>query len=303
MSSLSDHCAPDGDVTHLRLLPQTPPVTPRLTVWGAGGESPYSFALMRQGLAQRLLETKPFHRGKWQTLDVSASKTHSTRELRNVSLFYTVPDTWAVLRDEVKPDLPWAEEHHAERVSGHPLNPAPSYLRWPHHTGSSDRHIDSTRFSHTYPERFWPRQAGYAAATGETNRGIWYDYGDLSGVVAQLIENPLTRQAVLPVWFPEDTGATDRRVPCSLSYHFMADDDYRLSVWYTLRACDFVRHWHNDVYFACRLLQWVCERFRYHSDRPVNVAFTPGELNMTISSLHAFLGDEPKLIEIAEGKR
>jgi hypothetical protein len=259
---------------------------------------------MRQGLADHLLDSRPIHRGKWQTLDVADSALHATHELRNVSLFYTVPDTIGQLQVETRPDLPWAEQHHAERVGGEPLNPAPSYLRWPHHTGSSDRHIDgTTRFSHTYPERFWPRQAGYAGVTGQTNRGIWFDYGDLAGVVAQLVENPLTRQAVLPVWHPEDTGAIDRRVPCSLSYHFMADDEQRLSVWYTLRACDFVRHFHNDTYFACRLLQWVCESFRYHPGRPVNTAFTPGELNMTISSLHAFLGDESKLIEIAEGKR
>jgi hypothetical protein len=260
---------------------------------------------MRQGLAQRLLESKPIHRGKWQTLDVSTSDLHATRELRNVSLFYTVPGLHYILAEEVKPDLPWAEEHHAERVGGEPLNPAPSYLRWPHHTGASDRHIDgSTRFSHTYPERFWPRVAGYAGIQHAVNRGIWYEYGDLAGVVEQLIANPLTRQAVLPVWFPEDTGAVDRRVPCSLSYHFMADDDGRLSVWYALRACDFVRHFHNDVYFACRLLQWVIGEVwtRTSSDHTSVVTFMPGELNMTISSLHSFMGDEEKLLNIAEGR-
>jgi thymidylate synthase len=186
------------------------------------------------------------------------------------------------------------------------LNPAPSYLRWPHHGGSSARHINEVqqRFSHTYPERFWPKGAGYAAVTGQANRGIWYEYGDLDGVVKQLVENPFTRQAVLPVWFPEDTGATDRRVPCSLFYHFMCDEDMRLSVWYSLRACDFVRHWHNDVYFAARLLQWIVGEVLAETDDRAGPAiyFTPGELNMTISSLHAFLGDEEKLIAIAEGQ-
>jgi len=287
-------------------MPQTRPVAPRLTVWGAGGDSPYSFDSMRQGLAQRLLDTEPLHRGKWQTLDVADSWLHATRELRNVSLFYTVPPQYiGDLEGEVKPDMPWAEEHHWERVGREPLNPAPSYLRWPHHGGSSDRHIDSsTRFSHTYPERFWPRQAGYAQVTGQENRGIWYNYGDLDGVVRQLVENPFTRQAVLPVWFPEDTGATDRRVPCSLHYHFMCDEDMRLSVWYSLRACDFVRHWHNDVYFACRLLQWVIsEVLAETDDRAADaVRFSPGELNMTISSLHSFLGDDERLTAIAEGQ-
>jgi hypothetical protein len=307
MTSLpSEHHAPDGAVvdaditTPLRLLPQTRSVAPRLTVWGAGGGTPYTFDSMRQGIAERLLETEPIHRGKWQTLDVTDSMLHATRELRNVSLFYTVPDRQIDLAKEVQPDLPWADEHHAERVGREPLNPAPSFLRWPHHGGSSARHLDSTeRFSHTYPERFWPTRAGYAAATGTTNRGLWYEYGDLDGVVGQLVENPLTRQAVLPVWFPEDTGATDRRVPCSLAYHFMADGDGRLSVYYSLRACDFVRHFHNDVYFACRLLQWVVMQVNgRHEDKWL---FTTGELNMTISSLHAFMGDEDRLLRIAEG--
>jgi hypothetical protein len=95
-------------------------------------------------------------------------------------LFYTVPREYTGdLAGEVKPDLPWADEHHYERVGRAPLNPAPSYLRWPHHGGSS----------------------------AETD---------------------------------------DRAGPA--------------------------------------------------------IYFTPGELNMTISSLHAFLGDEEKLIAIAEGQ-
>ena len=284
-------------------LPERRPVAPRLTVWGAGGDTPYTFHSMRQGLAERLLEAEPIHRGTWQTLDVADSHLHATRELRNVSLFYTVPDTRDRLNAEVQPDQPWADEHHGERVGGEPLNPAPSYLRWPHHTGNSDRHIDSIRFSHTYPERFWPKSAGYAAATGHANRGIWYEYGDLAGVVTQLVQNPRTRQAVLPIWHPEDTGATGRRVPCSLFYHFMADDNGRLSVWYALRACDFVRHFHNDAYFACRLLQWVIDEVNdQHGDPILRYGFKPGELNITISSLHAFLGDEEKLVAIAEGR-
>lgn len=282
------------------VLPQTRSDAPRLTVWGAGGDSPYTFALMRQGLAERLLESTPIHRGSWQTLDVAGSSLHETWELRNASLFYTVPEKPGELVIEVQPDFPWAEEHHLERVGGEPLNPSPSYLRWPHHSGSSARHLDaSERFSHTYPERFWPKRAGYAAVTGGTNSGIWYQYGDLAGVVEQLVANPLTRQAVLPVWFPEDTGATDRRVPCSLSYHFMADGDGRLSVWYALRACDFVRHFHNDAYFACRLLQWMTEQVNKHMDTRM---FQLGELNMTISSLHAFRGDAEKLEAIARGE-
>lgn len=283
--------------TDIKLYPsRDAEIVPRLHVWGAGGDSPYSFTSMRQGLIQALLRAPLIDRRTWQTLNVEGSDAHRTREIRNVSIFYTPPSDILELQDQVKPDLPWAEEHFRERVSGEPLNPPPSYVMWPHHNGSANLHVTDEVFSHTYPERFWPRFAN----VGETrpngrqvfvpHNGIRFEYGDLDGVVQQLVNNPMTRQAVLPVWFPEDTGATDRRVPCSLTYHFMADENMRLSVWYSLRACDLLRHFHNDVYFASRLLQWVCEWVNWHSGRG-SQPITTGEVNMTISSLHAFKGD------------
>lgn len=250
----------------------------------------FSFQDVRAQMLSSLLNSKPINRQSWQTLNVSGSTAHDTYELRNVHLFYTVPDYSWELDQQIKPDQPWANEHFQERISGEPLNPAPSYQIWPHHNGSADRHVSEQVFSHTYPERFWPRWANADPGNGlppDVNTGIRYEYGDLAGVVEQLRRNPLTRQAVLPVWFPEDTGATDRRVPCSLAYHFMADDDGRLSVWYYLRACDFARHFSNDCYFAGRLLQWVCSRL---------AGVRPGQLNLTISSLHLFRGDADRIL-------
>lgn len=267
----------------------------RLWVFAAGGHDGPTFSDMKRSMAKHLLEEPTIHRGQWQTLDVSNSPAHETYELRNVTLFYAVPKTYRELVADVKPDLPWADEHILERVSGEPLNPPPSYVKWPHHGGNSERHLDHSQFSHTYPERFWPKYAGDPAGDGETrtwpNRGVRYNYGDLDGVVQQLVANSRTRQAVLPVWFAEDTGAIDRRVPCSLYYHFMADAGNTLHVWYSLRSCDFVRHFHNDVYFAARLLEWVASKVQ----RRGGEAFRLGELNMTISSLHAFVGDTGRI--------
>ena len=265
----------------------------KLWVFGAGTHHGPSFQDMKRQIAKHLLEEPPIHRGQWQTLDVAASPAHATYELRNVSIFYGMPQTHRELLADVQPDMPWAETHFQERTGGEPLNPPPSYLIWPHHGSNSERHLDGEnhQFSHTYPERFWPTYAGTAIAR---RRGIRYEYGDLNGIIEQLCANPLTRQAVLPVWFPEDTGAIDRRVPCSLTYHFMADDDYRLNVWYSLRSCDFVRHFHNDVYFAARLLEWVACRVLLGSRKAVN--FELGELYMTVSSLHAFVGDSERLV-------
>src|SRR3954468_15378336 len=91
-------------------------------------------------------------------------------------------------------------------------------------------------------------------------RGIRYDYGDLQDVVDMLVRSPYTRQAVLPVWFPEDTGAVHgERVPCTLIYHWMLRDG-RLHCFYDIRSCDFVRYFRDDVYFAMRLTQWLIEQ-------------------------------------------
>jgi hypothetical protein len=267
------------------LPPKTEPES-RLYVYH-GSPTTYSFQEMRAQMRYALRRTTPLNRGRWQTLDVSQSDQHDAHELRNVHVFYDVPETMSALRADVKPDLPWADYHFLERIGGEPLNPAPSYEIWPHHNGSRDRHVEDQVFSHTYPERFWPKYAGEDKhqQEGYPHQGVRFEYGDLRGVIDQLQANPLTRQAVLPVWFPEDTGATDRRVPCTLFYHFMADGRGSLDCWYSMRACDFHRHFHNDMYLAARLLQWVCGEV---------AGVHPGQLNVTISNLHLFRGDADK---------
>lgn len=272
--------------------------TPILWVHSAGFPDGFTFDAAYDQLAGAILNEKPINRGKWQTLDVSQSPMHNVRELRNVSFIYNVPRTHQQLEADVSPDMPWAGVHFDERVSRVPMNPAPSYKIWPHHKGSADRHVESEVFSHTYPERFWPKHAGEydpnqaMRRIHQINTGIRYAYGDLEDVVNQLVENPHTRQAVLPVWFPEDTGEVDVRVPCSLYYHFMSDGDDTLSVWYAMRSCDLVRHFRNDVYLAGRLLQWMCDAVATEAElNNSRTEFEPGSINMTISNLHVMEGD------------
>jgi thymidylate synthase len=117
------------------------------------------------------------------------------------------------------------------------------------------------------------------------HNGIRYEYGDLMDVVEQLRKNLYTRQAVLPVFFPEDTGNINNvRVPCSLHYHFMFRQGL-LHMRYDMRSCDFVRHFRDDVYLAARLLQWMGQQI----EQP------HGKLYVTIGSLHAMEGDRWKL--------
>lgn len=230
--------------------------------------------------------------GQWQSRDIAGDRSKVTWELREASLEIRMPDDESQAQQEFRPNLPWAEDHFRERVSGKPLNPPPSQAWWPFAQNGNSDHKKDEKFSHTYPERFWPKHAGdWEASRGQMSahwsgceqRGIRFNYGDLHDVVDRLQKNPLTRQAYLPVWFPEDTGApSGERVPCTLGYLFMIRRG-KLHVTYHIRSCDFIRHWRDDVYMAVRLGQWVRDQ--------VETKLTMGELTMHIGSFHIFEGD------------
>ncbi|UVK62968.1 thymidylate synthase [Gordonia phage Hexbug] len=269
----------------------------------------------KQALVELLLtRVDPITRRSWQ----STSAPSPVRELSNVVLEFNVSSAAGFWANRCyphpvheSPDLRWAEDHHLERVGGEPLNPAPSYERWPWHSEaareqfkqrgrevvtepagySSDlmafgRKIVGTRevpFDHTYPERMWPKYARQ-----QVQRGIRFAYGDLLSVVHLLHKDPDTRQAYLPIWFPEDTGSEHgQRVPCTLGYHFIRNGD-KLDVNYFIRSCDITRHFTNDVYMTGRLLQFVVERLHQLDDQEVMV----GTLTMFASNLHMFTADE-----------
>lgn len=277
-----------------------------------------SFSDQYYQIRETILSQPYIQVGEWQAMDTSKSTLHQTRELEDVVLSVPIPNSMADAQEVFKPNLPWAEDHFGERVSGWPHNPPPSHEYWP--WGRNNHlHQSQGRFDHTYPERFWPKHAGgchhayaytdhggvqavdqYGKADDDTticngHQGIRFHYGDLYDVVSLLLERPYTRQAYLPVFFPEDTGGSarlDARVPCTLGYHFMirpnVDGVDELSCRYFLRSCDLVRHFRNDVYMAVRLAQWVADELN-------DGKLTMGRFVMFISSLHVFRGDEWRL--------
>ena len=52
-------------------------------------------------------------------------------ETMNLSFQMFIPHTLEELRNEVRPNLPWADDHFEERIGGQPLNPPPSNEWWP----------------------------------------------------------------------------------------------------------------------------------------------------------------------------
>lgn len=262
-----------------------------------------------------LLEAPEVRVPEWQSLDVTDKPMGITHELQNTIIQVPIPEDQADAVIEVEPNIPWAEEHFEERVSGIPHNPPPSHVNWPFAQAVNADHMTDEKFSHTYPERMWPKNANrreppegakYKRMIQE-RMGIRFGYGDLADVVKQLAKTPETRQAFLPIWFPEDTGAVHgERVPCTLGYHFLIRDG-RLNVTYFIRSCDFVRHFADDVYMAMRLGQWVkgrlvgnqgivgvSENAEYPPLNP-HCGLMMGTLTMHMVSLHVFGADIPKL--------
>lgn len=226
---------------------------------------------------------------KWQGIPTGGRKF---REILNYSFGCWISEDLDILRNEIRPNLPWADDHFEERVSGKPLNPGEQYKNWPYYKNNpqNDRfRTEGEKFTHTYMERYWPKQAG-DRNWREFNYGIRYPYGDLDDVVRLLEKEPFTRQAYFPVWFPEDTGVVHGgRVPCTLGYQFFRRGDLFHIIYY-IRSCDFIRHFRDDIYLACRLLLWVLQKLRDQDPGWDNV--TPGLLVMHIGSLHVFEGEE-----------
>jgi thymidylate synthase len=198
-----------------------------------------------------------------------------------------------------------------ERVSGNPLNPGVEWRNWPWSASADKFRLDPRTlkdpgperiFDHTYAMRYWPKWAGrYSGGVlpqgkqlAMPRRGIYFDYGDLDDVVSELVKEPTTRQAILPVWHPEDTGwRINRRKPCSISYHFMINSNNGLDIFYHLRSCDIVHHFRDDIYLTVRLLLWVLDRARRIDPWWNSVA--PGDYVMYIGNLHCFVNDWRRL--------
>lgn len=259
------------------------------------------FDELLSAMAKRLLKTEALNYGKWQQLDISQSDAHATHELLNVAVWYQMPANQRHAQLCISPDLPWAENHFKERVGGKAINPGVEHANWPYHAGQVQLHQNGGKYDHNYMERFWPTDID----TRPNSTNIWgdgssrpkvpwagyrFETGDLGDVVKQLRTDIGTRQAYLPIFFPEDTGATQgQRVPCTLGYHFIVREG-RLHVQYNMRSCEIYRHFTNDVYMAVRLAEWVRNQ--------VNPELELGQLTMNIVSFHGFVGDVAKIEEL-----
>ena len=227
-----------------------------------------------------LSQGKSVNTTSWQG---RADPNFNTLELINYSITCPIPPDVDNLRKQISPNLPWVDNHFAERIGGEPLNPGEEYKNWPYYKKDEFR-TEGEKFTHTYMERFWAPH----------KPGIRYAWGNLDDVINLLTRDPFTRQATFPIFFPEDTGAVHGgRIPCTLHYHFLCREG-KLNIFYSIRSCDLLRHFQDDIYLACRLLIWVLDMVYLQSDTSGRLFWkqiTPGNLMMNIYSLHVFVED------------
>lgn len=248
---------------------------------------PSLFTAYRDCMSRLVNEGETVEPRRWQGIDAPAAMC----EVIHHGFRAPIPGTMLELKDDIPANLPWAEDHFQERVGGEPLNPGEQYKNWPYYRGNVPQHQTESenQFTHTYMERMWPRYANMQGCReGDIalpHKGIRYNYGSLSDVVRLLADEPDTRQAYLPIWFPEDTGVLHSgRVPCTIGYHFLQRGCF-LHCSYFIRSCDAIRHLPDDIYMACRLVQWILTQLKQR-DNDEWKDIEPGELMMTFGSLH-----------------
>lgn len=194
-------------------------------------------------------------------------------EILNLNAIAPMVDSLDALQELTEAVQPWAATHFEERVCGKPLNPPPSHNQWLKRT---DEYLSSEKFSHSYPERLWPKSL--------IPDGIRFKTADLYDAAELLKKDPTTRQCYVPMYFPEDLTAANQgeRVPCTLGWHFIIRNN-KMHCLYPMRSCDALRHFHNDIYFANRLALWIAEQ----SDLDVQM----GNISFSCTSFHCFEND------------
>jgi thymidylate synthase len=165
---------------------------------------------------------------------IAEDPDYNTRELQNY--MYMVSNPLSTL-NELTPNQPWADKEFDERVSPYHVNPGEA---WKLREEIWKEYLHNGRFSYTYNERM-----------------SW----DLSRIMNELDKHPDSRQLYLSIWDPTidvDRLGSDMRIPCSLGYLFQLRRG-KLNMTYFMRSCDFITHYHNDVYLAVKLLKHVSD--------------------------------------------
>ena len=116
-----------------------------------------TFMQVRKELEEAFKEAPPVKTERWQGVAANTD----TYELHNVCFELPLKgvedlDHW---RRDIKPNLPWADDHFMERVCGEPVNPGVQWANWPYGLSAAKFRNKDERFNHNYMERLWPKYA------------------------------------------------------------------------------------------------------------------------------------------------
>lgn len=187
---------------------------------------------------------------------------------------------------------PWAAAEWGDRVQAIMGNPSPLGTAW---MTRADDKMDWSEFIE-FDGRPLPHGVSLMEAEESANAlvrsdpiRLAYSYGErfaindqVMRVIRELRRNPLSRQLYIAMWDPyqDSERLGQRRVPCSIGWHFRMREG-RLNMTYTMRSCDFVTHWQNDVWLAMMLLDFICHK----------TGNELGRFSQFINSLHVYQRD------------
>lgn len=180
----------------------------------------------------------PVHTRTMQDKLIDNDGNFATLELQNYQ--YTVTDALEH-RDELEPTQPWANHEWEERlkgIMGNPINPG---VAWKYRMKIWEEFLHNGKFSYSYPDML---------AKASVMR-----------IVERLRKDPMSRQAIIPLYAPEHCHSEQTRVPCSLNYKFLFRQG-QLDITYGMRSCDFSTHFQNDIFFALKMLEFMCAQTR-----------------------------------------
>lgn len=207
-----------------------------------------------------------------QDKQLAETDQYDTVELQNYCYTVTSPKF-----EDLKPVQPWADAEWIERrdgAQGVPRNPGKAWqlrsedegdnITWEDFLEVDDKprstHVSAVdhrgealklfsdpkqrhrvKFAYAYPDRL-------------------SRYAQVENVISALKNDPMSRQAYVAMWDAEDSlKLGQRRVPCSLGWHFMIRGG-QLDIMYFMRSCEFSTHFQNDIYLAMRLQEYIAER-------------------------------------------
>lgn len=198
--------------------------------------------------------------GRYQDKDVPGDE-FDTKEILNYTFMISDVSDLNVVKEKLKPTLPWADEEFEERVSPQHINPGSA---WESRRDVWEQFLHDNIFDYTYNERIRIQ---------------------LRDMIDELKVRPMTRQAIISIWDRtlDNLHRGKVRVPCSMYYQFLFRNN-KLHIIYNMRSCDIMTHYKNDIYLAIKLLHYVARE----------AGMEVGDFYMNIGNLHIFKKDIPQ---------